>query len=452
MLIRFILDNYLSFGDQTEFNLLPGRQTRLSHHKYEFDDVELLKMSAIYGANGAGKSNFIKGIKTLKEIVLDGTLPTGLFNSRFKLDKENKERGILLGVEFISQETPFLYAIEIDKGRINKEELYISGLGDKDNSLVFERTKNDDGINEIRFSKEFDKTEEGKLLRKLITDSYKKSNKPFIHILHELEHSLLDEINKAFDWFKNQLYVLQPNSKPGALVHRFKTDSDFQEFTMDLMCSFQTGINNIQTESQSLKDFLGENEITDFQEVEEILTENPDQMVGLRSKNEEIIVTNEDNNILAHRLYFNHSGQDEDAKFYINEESDGTQRLLDYIPAFKGVIENDNVFIIDEIERSIHPLIVKELMKKFSDQKNTKGQVVFTTHESNLLDQEIFRQDEIWFTEKDEFGKSHMYPLSDFKEHHTLDIQKGYLDGRYGAIPFLGNLRDLKWGETNASE
>lgn len=452
MLIRFILDNYLSFGDQSEFNLLSGRQTRLNHHQYKFNDVEILKMSAVYGANGAGKSNFIKGIKTLKEIVLSGTLPTGIFNSRFKLDKENKERGILLGVEFISQETPFLYAVEIDNGRIEKEELYISGLGQQENSIVFERTKDNEGINRVRFSKEFDKTDEGKLLRKLITKSYKKSNKPFIHILHELEHSLLDEINKAYHWFQNRLYIVQPDIQAAALVHKFKTDSDFQKFTTDLICSFQTGINNIQTESQNLKDFLGENETTDSQEIEEILKENPDQMVGLRSKNEEIIVTNEDNNILTHRLYFNHSGQDEDAKFYVNEESDGTQRLLDYIPAFKGIIENDNVFIIDEIERSIHPLIVKELLRKFSEQEDTKGQIVFTTHESNLLDQDIFRQDEIWFTEKDEFGKSHMYPLSDFKEHHTLDIQKGYLDGRYGAIPFLGNLRDLKWGETNASE
>ena len=103
------------------------------------------------------------------------------------------------------------------------------------------------------------------------------------------------------------------------------------------------------------------------------------------------------------------------------------------------------MFIIDEIERSIHPLLIKELVKKFSLDPNTKGQLIFTTHESNLLDQKILRQDEIWFAEKNENGSTDIYSLNDFKEHKTIDIQKGYLNGRYGSIPFLANLKDLNW-------
>jgi AAA15 family ATPase/GTPase len=79
----------------------------------------------------------------------------------------------------------------------------------------------------------------------------------------------------------------------------------------------------------------------------------------------------------------------------------------------------------------------------------TKGQLIFSTHESNLLDQDIFRPDEIWFTEKNKQGATELYALSEFKEHHTIDIRKGYLNGRYGGIPFLGNLKDLNW-EKNA--
>ncbi len=100
--------------------------------------------------------------------------------------------------------------------------------------------------------------------------------------------------------------------------------------------------------------------------------------------------------------------------------------------------------MIDEIERSIHPLLIKELIQKFSHDEHTKGQLIFSTHESNLLDQEIFRPDEIWFAEKDK-GATKLSPLSDYREHHTIDIRKGYLNGRYSAIPFLANLRDLNW-------
>ncbi len=128
--------------------------------------------------------------------------------------------------------------------------------------------------------------------------------------------------------------------------------------------------------------------------------------------------------------------------FLINQD---TVRLLDFVPAFCDIITINKVFIIDEIERSIHPLLIKELIRKFSHDEKTKGQLIFTTHESNLLDQEIFRQDEIWFVEKDKNGSTDLYSLNDFKEHKTIDIRKGYLNGRYGSIPFLGNLRDLNW-------
>jgi AAA15 family ATPase/GTPase len=120
-------------------------------------------------------------------------------------------------------------------------------------------------------------------------------------------------------------------------------------------------------------------------------------------------------------------------------------RLLDFIPAFKDLINTDKVFIIDEIERSVHPLLIKELVRKYSEDANTRGKLIFTTHESNLLDQDIFRQVEIWFAEKTPSGSTELYSLSDFKEHNTIDILKGYLNGRYGSIPFLGKLIDLNW-------
>ena len=102
--------------------------------------------------------------------------------------------------------------------------------------------------------------------------------------------------------------------------------------------------------------------------------------------------------------------------------------------------------IIDEIEQTIHPVLLRELVSKFAMDKQTKGQLVFTTHEAHLLDQEFMRQDEFWFAEKSPEGATSLTPLSDFKDvRYDLDLRKGYLIGRFGAVPFTGDLRHLNW-------
>ena len=126
-------------------------------------------------------------------------------------------------------------------------------------------------------------------------------------------------------------------------------------------------------------------------------------------------------------------------------ESDGTRRMIEYMPLLYSIIKGEKVYVVDEMERSIHPILIKNFMSKLSEIDNAKGQLIFTTHESALLDQKIFRPDEIWFAQKDSSQATQLYPLSDFNIHKTANIENGYLDGRYGAIPFLSNLKDLSW-------
>jgi hypothetical protein len=102
-------------------------------------------------------------------------------------------------------------------------------------------------------------------------------------------------------------------------------------------------------------------------------------------------------------------------------------------------------YVVDEIERSIHPIMIKDIIRKLSESETAKGQLIFTTHESGLLDQSIFRPDEIWFAQKDAEQATQLYPLSDYNIHKTANIENGYLNGRYGGIPFLSNLKDLHW-------
>ena len=130
--------------------------------------------------------------------------------------------------------------------------------------------------------------------------------------------------------------------------------------------------------------------------------------------------------------------------FEIVEESDGTRRLLDIIPAIDVYLKGATV-IIDEVNESLHPSLLKTIMAKImSSSPADGGQFIVTTHESNLLDYDLFRQDEIWFVEKNN-GSTEIYPLTDFKPRTDLQLEKGYLMGRFGAIPFLANLKDLNW-------
>lgn len=159
-----------------------------------------------------------------------------------------------------------------------------------------------------------------------------------------------------------------------------------------------------------------------------------------------VVVVEEEGSLYVKQLKTEHlDSQGNSIEFDLMEESDGSIRLIDYLPVLEDVYNRDITYIIDEIERSIHPLLIKEVISKFSADTNTKGQLIFSTHESNLLDLSIFRQDEIWFVEKNHSQSTDLYSLSDFKEHNTLDIRKRYLAGRYGSIPFLANLSDLNW-------
>ena len=115
------------------------------------------------------------------------------------------------------------------------------------------------------------------------------------------------------------------------------------------------------------------------------------------------------------------------------------------MPLFYAVTNEDKVYVVDEMERSIHPILIKSLMERLSHSEKASGQLIFSTHESGLLDQDVFRPDEIWFAQKDAEQATQLYPLSDFNIHKTANIENGYLNGRYGGIPFLSNLKDLHW-------
>lgn len=448
MLIRFVVENFFSFGERKEINMIPFKNLRtLDHHKYKQNDFEILKIASIYGANGSGKSNLIKSLEILQSLVLVESLNYNLNQTTFKFNDDTESKDQILGIEFIQDDIPFYYAIVLNKGRVAEEELYKSGLGVQKDFLLFNRTTDETNKSNILFPEEFENDAEGKVLKSVLLKEFVKPNEPILKLLSNRDHPFFDDIKMAYKWFSNTLQILTPNSKVGFLAHVIDIDRDFKNYVNDFMCSLNLGITELKSEKKDIKEYFGDyNELKLNSLIKEVKS-FPDKIIPMRNRmNEEIIIVNEDEKIWVKSLKIGHTGKNGSNKhFDLQEESDGTVRLLDFAPAFKSIISEKKVFVIDEIERSIHPLLIKELVEKFSLDEKTAGQLIFTTHETNLLDQKIFRKDEIWFTEKNKEGSTDLYSLNDFNVHKTIDIQKGYLKGRFGSIPFLGNLEDLNW-------
>ncbi|REG87111.1 AAA family ATPase [Algoriphagus antarcticus] len=449
MLIRFVIENVFSFGPQKEFNAIPNNRLKtLDHHSYDFDGFRLLKMSALYGANGAGKSNLIKAMYVLQSLLVNGKVPFKFRDNDFKFNSDPKANQIL-AVEFIQNGKPFYYGLVMNQGKIVTEELYNSGLGQGKDALIFERNTDVKGATTLIFKEEFEQDEKSQVLKSILLEEFVKPTEPVFRLLAKRDNKYLTDVKTAFGWFSDTLQILSPKTKPIGLAHHIDTDPAFKSYAQDMMCSLNIGIESLTTEKVDMDEFFGKDNENELVELKQKVEESELKMIELASRSgDEILVVKEEDKFWVKSLKINHKGKDERViQFDLEEESDGTIRLLDFVPAFMEVISDRRVFLIDEIERSIHPLLIKELVKKFSDDPETQGQLIFTTHESNLLDQELFRQDEIWFAEKNIDGATDLYSLSDFKEHKTLDIRKGYLNGRYGSIPFLGNLKDLNWHE-----
>ena len=445
MLIRFIAKNIFSFKDETEFNLFPNKTQRLKHHKVTIGDFEFLRFSAIYGANGSGKSNLIKSISLLETMVEDGKLPLEIDDLKFKLDEKNSKLPISLGVEFIVNQKVYFYTITFENGKILNEYLADSHK-DKD-ELIFERNFNE-GIQSIEFYSDYYKTEKEKLFVEVLAEKLIQPNELLISFLSKKYPEDFKSVKTSFNWFDETLVVIKPDAKPGGIAHILDKKNSVKDFANMFIPSLNTGIAEIGIEKKKFEEFIGKEDSKLIKRIIDDLKNEPNKLSILTNNEtgEEVALVYENNEVIAKKLITKHQNSlGENIEFNIGQESDGTKRLIDYIPAFQEIISNDKVYLIDEIERSIHPMTIKEIISKLTLDEQVKGQLIFSTHESNLLDQSILRPDEIWFAQKDLAGSSKIYSLSDFKIHNTIDIENGYLKGRFGGIPFLGNLKDLNW-------
>jgi AAA15 family ATPase/GTPase len=370
---------------------------------------------------------------------------------KFRLDKEFLQKPTRFEIEFIHNHKMFLYDIKIHQYKILEEALYGTHIK-QENELIFHRKLIDNQI-KIEFNERYQKTAQDKYRIELYEKEILKDN---VSLLGQLSQSKegFEIIKECYEWFASRLLFLHPDY---SLMKVMLNDESIFQFVKQFVKQFNTGITDFEFQKIPFERFFGDNFQNWSEQLKQELNVKPQIYLGdffnlERSQNDTIAVK-ENNEYWVKQLIMYHKNNDkQNIVFKVNEESDGTVRLLDLLTAFYFVLNEPYTIFIDEIDRSIHPYLLKKLLEKFSENHETKGQLIFTTHESNLLDQNMLRQDEIWLVEKNTEGATKLYPMSDFDIRHDLDIRKGYLNGRFGAIPFLGNFKDLNWKGDEATK
>ena len=398
-------------------------------------------MTSIYGANGAGKSNLFKAITDLKNIVTKGSINGNTFQFfKFQLSKQNLEEPVSMAIEFFYEGSVYYYSIEIDTGLVSYESLAI--VEKEKDKLIFERRSN--GNQSITFGKEYQKDKKNAFFSNVLQEKLLNKETLLLSFMAINYPEEIKGIKEAYSWFIEKLVIVQSEGlKNLTIAHFLDTDPKMMQLLQDLLPGMKTGISRMSVVPR----VLDENGLPP-EWVNELKANSGYARVVPSSFDSRVTasVVFENGRIVLKELQpYHHSDDGMEVKMPINFESDGTIRLIEYVPMLYLILNRDCTVFIDEIERSLHPILVKEIITKLSESEKANGQIVFTTHESCLLDQEILRPDEIWFAQKDNEQATQFYPLSDFSIHKTANIENGYLNGRYGGIPFLSNLKDLHW-------
>lgn len=442
MLYRVIIGNYRSFGEEQEFNMFPNmRRDNFTHHIYNVESLPVLKESAIYGANGAGKSNFVKALAFIEQFTTEVPsqdklwLKNWYLENRFRLPVLEGERPIGILVEFGLDRAVFIYNLEIGKDGVNTENLYLSGKGKGDNTSIFSRSGN---------NVTFEAANVGEDIRKIFIRQISDNPSASILALNGTLHLTDDEnMANAYRWFKKNLSVISVERQIPWLIEQLKDQKDVLEFVNHIFSEVGLGISHMDINASQFDDWINKTNNRERNIINALLNNGTDPNHTVSKMGSEVpmySISVENGERMVREFIFNQIGRNGyTGTMNASAQSAGTLRLLSLVPALYYAMKTESTVVIDEIDNGIHPILIKHLIKFFG-KSDTKGQLIFTTHETPLLNQkELLRADEVWFTEK-KFGETQMYSLNDFKYHKSLSVENGYLDGRFGAIPFLGSL------------
>jgi len=400
---------------------------------------KLLPIAVVYGANGSGKSNLVKSLSFVQHLVAQGVQPgRPIERQRFLFGAADAKEPSAFEVRFTAGERSFSYGFKVTDKEVLEEWLDL--LADSSELNLFERVTSD-GVVTVEAGdalKDDGLGDHNKVVA--LTKVGARANQLFLAGIRETldsqSHGPL--IASVLNWFSS-IVIVSADAGFEKLAEWLDHDSSFAKFAWDYLRDSSTGVDRLRVEKIEIKD-------DDFLlEIKNSFKHGLPPRMPSGSAGEIVVDRGEGNKLLLRTIRAEHTSTEGNPVLLpFQEESDGTQRLTHLLPALFQLKEEHRLYVIDEIDRSLHPLLSHKFIEFFLKVCRVHGsQIIITTHESNLMDLGLLRRDELWFTEKNPQNATTLYSLSDFKVRTDLKIEKGYLQGRFGAIPFLGNLDRL---------
>jgi len=417
MLVSYSLNNFMSIGNQQTLSLVPSgikrnEACRTIIRSSESENSKLLRCAGIFGANASGKTNFLVSLYFLRAIILNSTT-SSLDNEKnilakllpFLLNRDGISRPITFELVFIEKNIKYRYGLEIFNNEIENEWLFWTKKTRETN--LFNRNKLTVEYNQRSFKEATPFVQE---VGDSKTIKNTKPTTPFISVLANFNGSISQQV---INWFNNLKIIsgLGNENFQNFSLSKYENDNDFIKWTAEILKAFQ------------------------IYGIEVVKEDKPDDSSNDLTRLTEVNQTNK--KVLKVKKSVN------DITFPLTLESEGTIKLVYLLGPIYDAIVNNRVVFVDEFDSKFHSLLSKKIIDIFLSDCKTKSQLIFTAHDTNLLDRSIFYRDQIWFTEKDENQSTQLYSLVEFRDKYVRKdetFSKDYLSGKYGAIPLFDSL------------
>ena len=422
MIIDFSVKNFLSFKDTQKISFVASNYDKTSLPENvidpklpgELEDLRLLKGLAIYGANAAGKSNVLNAMMFLKHLVINSATKTNegdeIPATPFALDPACGNQPSEFVIRFIINGVRYHYSLAVNKERVLFESLSAFPSGKE--QVWYEREWDDENK-----TYKWKPERPSGYTRSPDREEMTRSNALYLSTAVNLND---EQLKPVYLFFKDNLRFLKQNSeinglKPDFTGHMMLQDENIKKFILHMMTRADLGLISAEIREGEYK-----RELFPKTANKEIVEE----LVGKKFVN----IT------LVHKGHEGH----EFSTIYWGDESDGTKKFFSLLGPWLHFMTNSYCMGVDELETSLHPTMVAELLKFFFFFKyESTPQIIFTTQNPLLLDQTLLRRDQIWFADKDDEGATQLYPLTDYSPRKGESLVRGYMAGRYGAVPFI---------------
>ena len=419
MLVEFSAANFRSINEVQKLTLVAGpgkehvRQNTFEPGQTGFP--RLLRSAVIYGANAAGKTNLLRALQFMQQLVTTSATfqeATRVAHSPFRLSRKTTASPSEFEVVFIDEGVRYEYGLSVDADRVHKEWLIAYPHGRPQN--WFERT-----FDAKKKSYEWQFSAKLKGSPRVWRDATR-ANALFLSTATQLNS---EQLRPVFQWFQKKLVVIAAGASQlnVGLTYQLLEQPDGKQKVLKFVNAADLGIADLSLQRVPLAPVAS---------IAGNVVREPDSGSQIPA-------------LMRVTSYHKAADSEQRVAMDLGDESSGTQTLLNSAGAWLNVLKNGEVILYDELDTSLHPLMTRFLIGLFHNRSTNpkNAQLVFTTHDTSLLDSEIFRRDQIWFIEKDKKGASRLYPLSDFSPRKDEKLERGYLRGRYGALPFIGELK-----------